>query len=547
MKRAVAGVLVILMLVLFSVVLFRSAWLCDDAYITYRVVDNFVNGYGLRWNTVERVQVYTHPLWMFLNAALYLITREVFFTSIFLSLLISVCVLILYSKFVASSNYAAVIGIAILTFSKAFMDFSTSGLENPMTHLLLILFFIFYFNVKEETKKIFIVSLVAGLAAFNRMDTVLFYIPAIIYLIYTSRYKIKSIYISLSSFIPFILWELFSLFYYGFLFPNTAYAKLSTGIEETLLMQHGLLYYIKNFFFDPITLVNIAISIAVSFCKIRKGYLPIAIGMLLYLVYILRIGGDFMLGRYFSALLLLAVMIITHSSFTKFKMSWCFMLIFIIFLSLMTPYPTILTTSKYGVGRNFENISGKILDNRGYYNKSMGLLPVLGFGEVDIDKPEDVFKGIHYRSFSIQYAIGCKGFAIGPNNHILDVNALSDPLLARIPVIEKKDIWIGHFKRKIPIGYILTIKSGQNSIYVKQLAKYYDRISLITQGELFDINRIIEIFKMNLGSKKDLLEGAKRDRHLKAPPPIVKPKQPLLNPMKKLREKKEFILKEIKK
>jgi len=32
----------------FACVLLRTAWLSDDAFITFRVIDNFVNGYGLR-------------------------------------------------------------------------------------------------------------------------------------------------------------------------------------------------------------------------------------------------------------------------------------------------------------------------------------------------------------------------------------------------------------------------------------------------------------------------------------------------------------------
>ena len=51
-------------LALYAFVVLQSAWLCDDAYITYRTVDNFVSGLGLRWNPIERVQAYTHPLWM---------------------------------------------------------------------------------------------------------------------------------------------------------------------------------------------------------------------------------------------------------------------------------------------------------------------------------------------------------------------------------------------------------------------------------------------------------------------------------------------------
>jgi hypothetical protein len=42
------------------------AWVSDDAYLTFRTIENFLNGYGLRWNALERVQTYTHPLWMLL-------------------------------------------------------------------------------------------------------------------------------------------------------------------------------------------------------------------------------------------------------------------------------------------------------------------------------------------------------------------------------------------------------------------------------------------------------------------------------------------------
>jgi arabinofuranosyltransferase len=42
----------------------RVAWLGDDAYITLRTVENWCSGHGLRWNLVDRVQTFTHPLWM---------------------------------------------------------------------------------------------------------------------------------------------------------------------------------------------------------------------------------------------------------------------------------------------------------------------------------------------------------------------------------------------------------------------------------------------------------------------------------------------------
>ena len=72
-----------------GLVVLRTAWLSEDAFITFRTVDNFINGYGLTWNITERVQAYTHPLWMFLVAVCYFWTREIYYTSILLSLAVS--------------------------------------------------------------------------------------------------------------------------------------------------------------------------------------------------------------------------------------------------------------------------------------------------------------------------------------------------------------------------------------------------------------------------------------------------------------------------
>ena len=52
------------LLLLFSYVFLANHWVGDDAYITYRVVWNFVHGYGPTFNPDERVQAFTHPLWM---------------------------------------------------------------------------------------------------------------------------------------------------------------------------------------------------------------------------------------------------------------------------------------------------------------------------------------------------------------------------------------------------------------------------------------------------------------------------------------------------
>jgi arabinofuranosyltransferase len=114
-----------LILGMFALVVIRRAWICDDAYITFRTVDNFINGYRLTWNITERVQAYTHPLWMFLLSLFYFFTREIYFTSLGLSIVVSLLTLYLMARYLAVSWVSAIFGIFVLMLSKAFVDFST--------------------------------------------------------------------------------------------------------------------------------------------------------------------------------------------------------------------------------------------------------------------------------------------------------------------------------------------------------------------------------------------------------------------------------------
>ena len=67
----------------------RTAWMSDDAHITLRTIRNFLAGVGLRWNLVERVQSYTHPLWLFVLSPLHWLTGEYYLTVLFPSVAFS--------------------------------------------------------------------------------------------------------------------------------------------------------------------------------------------------------------------------------------------------------------------------------------------------------------------------------------------------------------------------------------------------------------------------------------------------------------------------
>ena len=136
---------ILILLIGFLTIITRRAWLNDDAYITFRTVDNLVNGFRLTWNTTERVQSYTHPLWMFMLSIPYFFTREIFYTAMAFSIAVSFTAILLFTFVIARSKLNAMIGLLILGFSNAFVDYSTSGLANPLTHLLMALFYIVYY------------------------------------------------------------------------------------------------------------------------------------------------------------------------------------------------------------------------------------------------------------------------------------------------------------------------------------------------------------------------------------------------------------------
>src|SRR5664280_151358 len=63
-NRLAVHVLILGAILLYAIL--ANAWIVDDAYITFRSIWNVHHGFGLRWNPSERVQTYTHPLWMLL-------------------------------------------------------------------------------------------------------------------------------------------------------------------------------------------------------------------------------------------------------------------------------------------------------------------------------------------------------------------------------------------------------------------------------------------------------------------------------------------------
>jgi arabinofuranosyltransferase len=89
--------------------------------------------------------------------------------------------------------------------------------------------------------------------------------------------------------------------------------------------------------------------------------------------------------------------------------------------------------------------------------------------------------------------------------HWIDDVALSEPLLARMPAQWRPDWMTGHFVRTIPRGYVQTLETGENVIADPQVHELYDRISLVTRGDLWSMERFRAIWWLNTGGPEQLL------------------------------------------
>jgi arabinofuranosyltransferase len=485
------------------------AWVLDDAYITLRTVDNFVNGLGLRWNPVERVQSYTHPLWMFALSAVYFVTREAYYSTLLLAFVTSLAALVVVLRWsvLKERGFRAILFMAVLLGSKSFTDYSSSGLENPLTHLLLALFFTRWLSAQRDDRlRLF---LLAALAFVNRMDTILFFAPALMYLLWEQRGDWRSALRDLFvGSLPAIAWVLFSLLYYGVALPNTAIAKV-TGARVTLVerVQSGLSHLVDSLLSDPLTLIVCVLAVALAVASRRPRVVVAASGAALYLIYFFTTGaiGTHMGGRFFSGPLFLSAIVLAclaHDG--KIAQGAVAVAAFWMIGSPVSPlrvgfnnYPH--STADRGVGdvRKMVEDEGAALLSV-HLGESMPRHAWYNAGLEYRDNPERVHVG---GLGTGGWAMGYGPFAAGPNHFIIDTIGLTDPLIARLPMPRRRS-WYhrpGHFPREIPAGYPESAEAGKNLIVDPDLKRYYDVILILTRDPVFSLKRLGTIVSFNLG------------------------------------------------
>lgn len=305
---------------IFSVFLFlKNAWVAEDAFIILRTVDQFLHDNGFRWNPHERTQVYTSPLWFLLIIATSFFSRVLYLDLVGLSLLMHVALIVVMARLIPSVwRWAA--AVLLLTLSQAFFEFTGSGLEYPLAYFLLASSVLLYCRNRFVEDR-FWIALSTGLTLITRHDLLFLLLPMLAHLTYhytrtlTLRQQLATLLLFVS---PLALWTLFSVFYYGVPFPNTAYAKLAIpGLPLVDRFIRGYIYLTVSLKCDPVTPSLLALATIKALAAKETRYKMLGLGILTAFLYVTSIGGDYMIGRFYCTLYLVAVLALVSVSWEK--------------------------------------------------------------------------------------------------------------------------------------------------------------------------------------------------------------------------------------
>ncbi|MCR5686441.1 MAG: hypothetical protein K6G58_00205 [Lachnospiraceae bacterium] len=501
------------------------AWQSDDSYHAYIMAKNLVDGNGFVYNIGQRATASSCPLFTLVVAAGYFVIRDMFFVSLLINIIFSSIAFKMLIWDYCRTKRQIIFCLAVLLGSVSFMSYTTSGLENSMLFFLGACFMKIYFgHERYDRKTLLIMALLVSLIAMTRMDAVLIFAPMAVYAYISKRDGFsfaRSVGPGILGLLPFILWELFATFYYGFPFPNTAYAKLGTDFALREYVVRGIRYYLNAAVCDPIILIVPVFAVIAAMSVKKAQYIACMTGPVIYGLYLLYIGGDFMMGRHFTVSFFISVicyMDIKNREFSELGRGAGLHRSFVAaaVAALIFGTTSNVITDQFLFGRTF---GSPISDERAGYFTSSSLFnnvsSLISTGELGIRYTwrEDGVDELRENGMAGGILDSVPGITKYYNNdlYLNDLYALGDPYLAHLPAVKEQGWRIGHMWREAPAGYRNLVRYGWDSgaIINEDARQYYEIIDEITRGKLFDADRIMKVININLGRYDHLIDNYK--------------------------------------
>jgi len=267
----------------------------DDAYVYFRYIDNFViHNRGLVWNAGEYVEGFSSPAWVFIMSGLRAIGLNYWTAARAVGLLSFVifwwlCCLVNRGFIQLNNNRESLNApLVYLTFNYAVSCYFTSGLEAPLVNLMAAVYaaaILAPLNVPLQ--------LIVGASPLVRQEL---FIPFVMFCFFVKSRKGSPFpWWSIVSFLSLAGgYEIFRVWYYADLLPNTFYLKDLTWITQ------GLRYLWDSLL--PYQAIPFCAGMALVFEALRRRD---GLGRLLWrerlalllfaapvFLYVIKIGGD---------------------------------------------------------------------------------------------------------------------------------------------------------------------------------------------------------------------------------------------------------------
>lgn len=291
---------------------YARRWAGDDGFINFRVVEQLLAGNGFVFNAGERAEVVTSPGWVLVLWACAALGWELDRAAWIVALLASsVGIACLawasYGSTRERSTATLVLPLGTLVYAAlpASWDYATSALENGLGlgYLGIAYWLVWRSQAAESVPVRVAVAAFVGLFPYVRPDYALFAAPLIALLIVSARGVARKLTVLVAAGLPGLLLQIFRMGYFASLVPNTALAKEAF---ESRWAQGGR--YLANLFdvyalSIPLAAALLALGVVV-YARVREGHakrlcLPLAFAAAgcLHIVYVVRVGGDFMHAR----------------------------------------------------------------------------------------------------------------------------------------------------------------------------------------------------------------------------------------------------------
>ena len=509
--HALTQIGIALALIAVGLAFLRTAAVTEDAFITFRVIDNALNGHGLVWNTGERVQPYTHPLWMLLLLGASASNGDIYTTSLVLSMALTL--LTCFAITAQAQTLRAVLWAALaLLVSEAFLEYASAGLENALAHALLAMFALGWWRWPSGDPRSWRTALCAGLLVVTRHDFALLVAPALVVLAWNAR-GLDRVRVVCAAIVPLAAWTIFAVIYYGSPWPNSAYAKLNAGLTLIESLRASTSYFRDFVRYDPVSAATISIATIAALLAPRWRSRSVGVGLLLYLGYIASIGGDYMGGRLFSPPFVLSVALITRSAVWQ---KGTRAMLFCVLTVLLGVHHGWLVWDVHPHARE-----RKLSQHAWIYPFTGWLSPQR---EPDFRNMPWANQGLRAKAdgtaIVAKCAVGLFGFEAGPRVHIVDPLAITDAFLARLPA--KSNAYPGHFERAFPDGYLESVRDDENKLNDPALATLFRLTRRLARGPLFTRERWEAIWVMNTGGDRELVTEARYDPNATWAPGLTK-------------------------